>query len=78
MDILDGKNFYIKKKVIPRKISVEKIDSNDDLSIYLYPKSNFSVPEKKFNKYIDYWRNKCWKIYFDTFINKILRKSRFR
>ena len=47
MDILEGKNFYIKKKVIPRKISVEKIDSNDDLSIYLYPKSNFSVFQKK-------------------------------
>lgn len=47
MDILDGKNLYIKKKVILRKISVEKIDSNNDLSIYLYPKSNFSVFQKK-------------------------------
>ena len=47
IDILDGKNLYIKKKIKSRKILGEKIDSNDDLSIYLYPKPNFSVAQKK-------------------------------
>ena len=46
-DILDGKKLYIKKKINPRKILGEKIDSNNDLSFYLYPKPNFSEAQKK-------------------------------
>ena len=40
-DILDGKTLYIKKKLNPRKLLGEKIDSKDDLFFYLYPKPNF-------------------------------------
>jgi len=46
-DIIDGKNLCIKKKLMPRKLLGEKIDSKDDLSFYLYPKPNFSIAQKK-------------------------------
>ena len=46
-DILDGKTLYIKKKLNPRKLLGEKIDSKDDLFFYLYPKPNFSIAQKK-------------------------------
>ena len=42
-DILDGKYLYIKKELKPRIMLGEKIDSNNELCIYLYPKINFSI-----------------------------------
>ena len=46
-DILDGKYLYIKKELKPRIMLGEKIDSNNELCIYLYPKINFSIHQKK-------------------------------
>ena len=36
-DILDGKNIYIKKEIIPRKVLGKKIDNRNGLDIYEYP-----------------------------------------
>ena len=45
-DILEGRYLYIKKKIKTRKIVGEKIDSNNGLDFYLYPKANLTDIQK--------------------------------
>ena len=46
-DILDGKKLHIKKQIKQRAILGTKIDSNNDLNYYIYPKFNLTDIQKK-------------------------------
>ena len=46
-DILDGKKLYVKRKIKQRKILGDKIDTINNLDLYLYPNINIEDLEEK-------------------------------
>ena len=46
-DILDGKKLYVKRKIKQRKILGDKIDTINNLDLYLYPNINIDDLEEK-------------------------------
>ena len=46
-DILDGKNLYLKKEIIKRKMLGEFLESKDGLNFYVFPQRELTDSEKK-------------------------------